>query len=148
MGLHDLVAASCPVAQVVAVGIGQEGKHIGNHDTLGAGGAIVAAATEFGAQLRADSKALCLFLGGQRGSVREGGGILLQLLNGGHAGDRQRHILVRCQVAHGKVRILDGAAGQRLHGDEADVLLKGLLYEFFTLGLHDVVGEHDGLHPV
>ena len=84
---------------------------------------------------------------GQRGSVVHRVEILIQLGNVRHAGYHHGDIRVGADIAQRRHGVLDGAARQGLHGNEADVLFGAGVDQFFCLIFHDVVGEHDGLHP-
>ena len=65
----------------------------------------------------------------------------------GHAGDHHGDIVVGGDVAQGQGSILNGATGQRLHADKADILLHTPVDQLRTLGFHDVVGEHKAFYP-
>ena len=76
------------------------------------------------------------------------GQVLGQLLRGSHTGNDNGDIRVCQNVAQSQGGILNGTACQRLHVDKADVLFLTGPDQRLTLGFHNVIGEHDGLHPV
>ena len=84
---------------------------------------------------------------GQRGSVVYCGEVLVQLGNVRHAGYHHGDIRVGADIAQRRHGVLNRAARQGLHGNEADVLFGAGVDQFFCLIFHDVVGEHDGFHP-
>ena len=125
-----------------------EHELIGDVDPHGAGRAVSAPAAEDGAQLPAQLLHLLQLLHRQRGGIGRGGHVLRHLLRRVHPGQDHGDVGIGGGKADGQARVLDGPAGQGLHVDEAHVPLPGPLHELRRLGLHDVVGEHDRLHPV
>ena len=142
------VAVPGPLLQAVAAEVAVEQEHIRDADACRTGGAVVAAAAEVGAQLLPDRLQLLPLSIAQRGAVLSGGDILGHLVRAVRAGDDHRDIGVGAHIPQRQTGVLDRAAGQRLHADKADALLTGLGHQLLPLVLHNVVGEHDGLHPV
>ena len=114
----------------------------------GAGGAVVAAAAELGAQGIPDGLDFRRFFPGQRGGIADGGQILGELLVACHAGDDHGDGGVLHDIAKGQGSVVNGPSGQGLHADEADVLFLTFGNELRALVFHQIVGEHDCLHPV
>ena len=86
--------------------------------------------------------------GRQGGRVAHRGGVLRHLLGGVHARQHHGHVGVGGGEAQRQGRVLNGPAGQALHVDEPNPLGAGPLHQLRALALHNVVGEHDRLHPV
>ena len=145
---QTVVAIPCPVGQAIPGQIAVEQEGTGNVDTHGAGLAVVAAAAELGAQGLADGFHPGGLLRGQGAVVIGSGQVLGQLLRGSHTGNDNGNIRVCQNVAQSQGGILNGTACQRLHVDKADVLFLTGPDQRLALGFHNVIGEHDGLHPV
>ena len=86
-------------------------------------------------------------IGTRRALGAQKGDILFQFLRLCHAGDHHGNGIVGADIAQSQSGILNGTTGQGLHVDKADVLLGALVNQLFALIFHNVVGEHDGLHP-
>ena len=134
-----------PALQAVPVQIALEQKAAGDLDAHCAGGAVVAAAAELGAQRVPHLLAGGLLLRGEGGGGIAARHIGLQLFGVRHAGNGHRHIGVGEHIPQRKTAVLDGAAGQRLHVNKALTRRGAPVNQLSALLLHNIVGEHDGL---
>ena len=120
----------------------------GNIDAGCARLAIVAAAAEVRSQRIPDLLHSCQFRFPQGAAIVDRCHILLQFLGIGHAGNDHRYIGICCHETHGQSCILNGATGQRLHTHEADVLFRAAGDQRLCLSFNNVIGEHNGFHPI
>ena len=142
------VALFRPVRQAVAGKVTLKQERAGDADARSAGGTIIAAAAELGAQAILYLLHLLPLLLGQGRGIRHGGGVFFYLFWLCHAGDNQCHVGIGCNIAQCQAAIFNSTASQGLHADEADVLLGALSNQLLRLIFHNVIREHDGFHPI